>query len=809
MKLDPVKLAHLARGVDSMAERIDYWTSERMPAPLVVRRADKQWDESKHPRGPDGKFIEGEGAAAASAAEYLAQQAKAGKKATPNGMMQHMLLNGGITKQEIWETTKANFEMSPSLNNYVSAVAATMKKKGIDVPEPPKAKKGGDAPAKPKEEANPEDGAAEAKGMNEKAFKTWQDEIAKSETEDELQDYLAGVNYAEGKGHVTAAQAKEMKATIAETSKKLASKPKASGADLPEPGESPHQQTMHQIASDPNVSLEGKMEQLKEEWKHAKGTSNKDYALALMNAVSGGNAPDPELTTVSPPASSKQYVPPPIGDDQQEMFDAFMDGKLTPAAKLNEIMSLVGLEDEDKEYQALLIGQMVEDHPVLAGVVAAHKAQNPPGTFGETSIPLPNTSSSGVQKKMHATATDPTLTTEQKIENLQLLHAGLASASNQKYAADLITSLGGKVGGNVAPAPPVVPKPLAQTSALQTELADLKAKWKGILPVNKPPVDAMEQALDKALSMSTGDEQAQALSQITPIPNPVGMGQKSANEFLAKAQQAAGITPTTAGHPSNAPLSSSLPKGPGKKLQSEIFHALEDSPAVYIETVAKFEGASGKIKARNVIDTDRIPKDAYATVTAAYGANRGDGMTQAVDKAMRDYSAHSFGKLDAATKEAVASYQGTGYGAINGALLAGGEGSGKTKERIQRIKKAIEESVIPADTPAFRGMRCSLKDLSGFDDPAKSVGRAFVHMNFASISRSESKARDFGEDVMLKMTIPAGTRGLVMGKQDWEREIMLQANSVFKIEKVEQKVTASGKAQHLVHVTYMGTKEDA
>lgn len=721
MKLDPVKLAHLARGIDGMAERIDYWTSERMPAPLVVRRADKQWDESKHPRGPDGKFIEGEGAAAASAAEYLAQQAKAGKKPTPNGMMQHMLLNGGITKQEIWETTKANFEMSPSLNNYVSAVAATMKKKGIDVPEPPKAKKGGDAPAKPKEEAKPEDGAAEAKGMNEKAFKTWQDEIAKSETEDELQDYLAGVNYAEGKGHVTAAQAKEMKATIAETSKKLATKPKSgAGPSLPEPGESPHQQTMHQIASDPNVSLDGKMEQLKEEWKHAKGTSNKDYALALMNAVSGGNAPDPELTTVS--------------------------------------------------------------------------------TTGK--MPMPPKNSTDAQWKMYDISKEANVGAKNKVAQLVEMHAAAETPEDKQYAADLIGVLGGSV-------PPPKPPPMAQTKALQTELSDLSQKWKGILPVNKPPVDAMEQALGKALSMGTSEEQAQALSQITPIANPVGMGQKSANEFLAKAQQAAGITPTTAGHPSNAPLSSSLPKGPGKKLQSEIFHALEDSPAVYTETVARFEGAGGKIKARNVVDTDRIPKDAYAKVTAAYGAERDNGMTQAVDKAMADYSQHSFGKLDEETKAAVESYQGTGYGSINGALLAGSDGAGKTKERIQLIKKAIEGSVIPADTPAFRGMRCTLKDLSGFDDPAKSVGRAFVHKNFASISRSEQTARNFGEDVMLKMVVPAGTRGMVMDKQDWEREIMLQANSVFRIDKVEQKVTASGKAQHLVHVTYMGTKEDA
>ena len=42
MKLDPVKLAHLARGLDGMAERIDYWVSERMPAPPTRAGARKR-----------------------------------------------------------------------------------------------------------------------------------------------------------------------------------------------------------------------------------------------------------------------------------------------------------------------------------------------------------------------------------------------------------------------------------------------------------------------------------------------------------------------------------------------------------------------------------------------------------------------------------------------------------------------------------------------------------------------------------------------------------------------------------------------
>jgi len=257
MKLDPVKLAHLARGIDSMAERIDYWTSERMPAPLVVRRADKQWDESKHPRGPDGKFIEGEGAAAASAAEYLAQQAKAGKKATPNGMMQHMLLNGGITKQEIWETTKANFEMSPSLNNYVSAVAATMKKKGIDVPEPPKAKKGGDKPAaekkedKPKADPGAEDAPAETE-QSKKEAAAFGKAIDATTVATDISEHALDIKYAADKGLITAEQHDALKKKMQAKATELAGQ-----ATLPKP-QNVHQDDIHWMATKSSYPPGGK-----------------------------------------------------------------------------------------------------------------------------------------------------------------------------------------------------------------------------------------------------------------------------------------------------------------------------------------------------------------------------------------------------------------------------------------------------------------------------------------------------------------------------------------------------------------------
>jgi len=86
-----------------------------------------------------------------------------------------------------------------------------------------------------------------------------------------------------------------------------------------------------------------------------------------------------------------------------------------------------------------------------------------------------------------------------------------------------------------------------------------------------------------------------------------------------------------------------------------------------------------------------------------------------------------------------------------------------------------------------------------------------VHENFASVSRSEQTGKIFGSQVTLKTVLPAGTQDLMMkGQAGGEREIMLKANSAFRIDRVEQTANSGGtNARHVVHVTYMGTREDA
>jgi len=673
MKLDQVKLAAVFERVDALSERIDYALSRRMDMQPIVRRGDA-WDEAQHPRGPDGKFVEGAGAAGAAAAEYVSQQQKSGKKATPNGMMQHLLLNGGITKQEIWDATKANFEMAPNLNNYVSAVAATMKKKGMTVPDPPKAPKGG-GPASASTGQNPIINALKA---------------------------------------------------------------------LPKPSNQ-KEIDIEWMATSEVYSTKEKLEEIEGLKVPPESQPYKDQTLAALKlGIDKSSAPAAAVPTLTESGSALDLpsLSDPDSNNQQEMLWLAQDAATSATDKIAQLFhKQAGLSDAaDKQYASALMKALSE---------AAAKQPAPPSS-------------------------------------------GAAAAP-------------------AAPMPKPPAKPLAETEALTGELADLQQKWMGMTAKNKLPVDDIALKLNKALGLPSGDEQSQALSKITPIAYPAGMGQQSANTFLAKVQAAAGLTPTTANAPMNMPATNSLPQGAGKNLQSEIYKDAKDAPSVYLETFGKFDGADGKIRARNLIDTDKIPGNQYAKITAAYGNDRADAMTQAVDKAMAEYQDHSINKLSRDDLDAVHVYQGSGYGAINNAMLSGTSGGPKTAARIKRIKNVINNSVIPCDTPVFRGLKCSLKDLSGFDDPAKSVGRAFAHKNFASVSRSAKTSSFFGDQVTLKMVLPAGTKGLVMaGQAGGEREIMLNANSVFRIDKVEQIANASGKsAKHVVHVTYMGTREDA
>jgi hypothetical protein len=102
-----------------------------------------------------------------------------------------------------------------------------------------------------------------------------------------------------------------------------------------------------------------------------------------------------------------------------------------------------------------------------------------------------------------------------------------------------------------------------------------------------------------------------------------------------------------------------------------------------------------------------------------------------------------------------------------------------------------------------------MEKLTGTNNVQEMVGRVFEHKNFCSVSRSIDTAKFFGDQTMLRFTVPAGVNGLVMkGQAGGEREIVLNARSMFRVDKVEQQIdNYGGYAKHIVHVTYLGTRE--
>jgi hypothetical protein len=355
------------------------------------------------------------------------------------------------------------------------------------------------------------------------------------------------------------------------------------------------------------------------------------------------------------------------------------------------------------------------------------------------------------------------------------------------------------------PAPPPVPPPAPVLPSVKNELTSLQSAWANVLPENKPILEGKEKELLDALDhtkFSTTDEMLEAIKALEPIPFPVGMGQTSMNNFIEKVKNKYGVSVPA------SPATSTLPAGASKKLQAETYAKAKKAGHHSFETVSKFEDASGnKVKSRLVVDTENIPYDGFAKVTAAYG-NDTDAMTQAVDSAMDIYADEVRKSLTLEEKSAISDYQGNFYKPVNKQLLGQLSPSSNVTKVINEIKGAIAKNFVPAETPAWRGLTCSMEELTGTNNVQEMVGRVFEHKNFCSVSRSIQTAKFFGEKTMLRFTVPAGVNGIVMtGQNGGEREIVLDSRSMFRVDRVEQTVTTYGEAQHIAHVTYLGTRE--
>jgi hypothetical protein len=246
--------------------------------------------------------------------------------------------------------------------------------------------------------------------------------------------------------------------------------------------------------------------------------------------------------------------------------------------------------------------------------------------------------------------------------------------------------------------------------------------------------------------------------------------------------------------------------------QSAAFKKISNTPHKQDRSVEYYENSEGKeVECVLNADTKNIPGDFYERVSSAYGGEvthkRADSYE--VDNAMHDYYYSTFSKLSTAEVSAISDYQGSDFTSINRALAGKEKPTPLTEKRIKNITAAIDKSFIPADTPVYRGIKASLEQITGFSDPAMAVGKVFEHKGFVSCTRSDAISERFSKgqnkgSTLLKFVVPAGANGVVMsGQTNYEKELLLQKNSTFLIEKVE--MTKTGRP--IVHVKYMGVSK--
>jgi phage-related protein (TIGR01555 family) len=371
------------------------------------------------------------------------------------------------------------------------------------------------------------------------------------------------------------------------------------------------------------------------------------------------------------------------------------------------------------------------------------------------------------------------------------------SDQGKSEAAAVIKELTGK-SPDGAKLPSVSSKMSDKTKEIGKGIKDNMDKVNANL---KPAVENKLAELNAAL-----DSQDKVnVAGVKPIANPVGMMQNAVNDYIASMKADLGIksdvaepTPAASYDPTPAQVKTAtkINTAPPKRTHQE--HYYEDADGKELKSVLK-------------ADTKKIPEGFYGKVMAAYGGDhshkQGDKLT-ALDPVLESYANHVFTKqLTGNEVSATEAYQNGTYSGINRACngLPPQPPSFSVQKAIDDLTSAMSKAVIPADTPLYRGVTCSLKELTGFSDPGEAVGRCFEHGNFASCSRSLSKAHNFsGGNIVMKFTAPAGARGITMRKQGWERELLLDKSSMFRVDKVEK--GAEGH-KHVVHCTFLGYKE--
>lgn len=154
-------------------------------------------------------------------------------------------------------------------------------------------------------------------------------------------------------------------------------------------------------------------------------------------------------------------------------------------------------------------------------------------------------------------------------------------------------------------------------------------------------------------------------------------------------------------------------------------------------------------------------------------------------------------------KKALDSYQGSGYGTINGALRADYHA---TSEHIKNLDTALAGITIEHDVSVVRNIQSTtLATLA-----KKMVGR--VVEDPAYMSTSLHGGFGSGSNVQLRLNVPKGTRGTFLSTDgsvhSGENEILLPRRTQYRIDKVETKASNfGGNTITVLHATVLPPHE--
>jgi hypothetical protein len=219
-------------------------------------------------------------------------------------------------------------------------------------------------------------------------------------------------------------------------------------------------------------------------------------------------------------------------------------------------------------------------------------------------------------------------------------------------------------------------------------------------------------------------------------------------------------------------------------------------------------------EARNIAykkmrDLNKAVKDAKGDASAQAAAQKKYNDAEHAFLAANTKHEQQFNKwknsitLEGGEKLAISNYTTSGYRQINKSLYDPMPSMTESwvKTDIAHLDAAIEKSVLPADVDVFRGM-----SLPGDQVDSLIEGSELSNMAFTSVSTNEDVSEGFttgmfnpkSKAVMIRMTLPQGSKGYPMGGN--EGEIILPRGAKMRVVKKEAGMNSYGAHTVYLHV---------